>query len=178
MKNIILIGMPGAGKSTIGVILSKYLAMDFVDTDILIQRYCKSSLQSIIDKKGYLELRGIEEKLLSALSVENTVIATGGSAVYSPKAMNRLKKDGIVVYLKMDMTGLLKRIGNYSTRGIASPTGQTFRSLYIERTKLYRTYGQLPIDCKSKTHEEIVLEIIRKVQTINKRKPASLAVPH
>jgi shikimate kinase len=178
MKNIILIGMPGAGKSTIGVILSKYIAMDFIDTDLLIQRHCKSSLQSIIDKKGYLELRKIEEKLLSALSVENTVIATGGSAVYSKKAMNRLRINGIVVYLKMDMRGLLKRIGNYSTRGIASPVGQTFRSLYIERTKLYRNYGEITVDCKAKLHEEIVLEIIRKVKTINKRLPASLAILH
>ena len=119
MKNIILIGMPGAGKSTVGVILSKYLAMDFIDTDLLIQRRCASDLQGIIDSKGYLALRKIEEEIIVSLSADTTVIATGGSAVYSKKAMDRLKRNGTLIYLRMDIKGLLGRIGDYSSRGIA-----------------------------------------------------------
>jgi shikimate kinase len=164
MKNIILIGMPGVGKSTIGVILAKYLSMDFIDTDLLIQNYCKSDLQSVIDNNGYRALRKIEENIIVSLSVANTVIATGGSAVYSAHAMNRLKKNGRIVYLRLHMKGLLQRIDNYATRGIACPPNQTFRSLYIERTKLYRKYGELTVDCKLKNHEEITAEIIRKLR--------------
>src|SRR5208282_519524 len=119
MQNIILIGMPGAGKSTVGVILAKYLSKDFVDTDLLIQNRHRQSLQDILDLQGYLKLREFEENEILQLNVKNTVIATGRSAVYSEKAINHLKKNGKIVYLKLAKNELLKRINNFESRGIA-----------------------------------------------------------
>lgn len=162
-KNIVLIGMPGAGKSTIGVILAKYLALDFVDTDLLIQHHCNSDLQSIVDRDGYLALRKIEENIISSLLVENSVIATGGSAVYSKKSMAHLNENGKIVFLDLSIEELSKRIKNYDTRGIACPSSQTFESLYDERTKLYKKYAEYIIDCRLKNPEEITSEIISKV---------------
>lgn len=164
MNNLILIGMPGAGKSTVGVLLAKKLSMAFIDTDIVIQQQCGAELQSIVEKQGYLALRKIEEEVIVALSVINTVIATGGSAVYSSNAMRHLDSIGQIVYLKLAMNRLLRRIDNYATRGIASPQGQSFRSLFVERTKLYRQYGEMVIDCGKKTQDEIAAEIAGKVQ--------------
>jgi shikimate kinase len=162
MKNIVLIGMPGVGKSTIGVILAKAVSKDFIDTDLLIQRRHRLTLQNIIDRYGYLALRQFEEAVILSLAVRDTVIATGGSAVYSEVAMKHLKSTGQIVYLKLHMKGLLERIDNYATRGIARPPTQTFSSLFGERTRLYKRYSDVIVDCKSKTHEEIVQEIVNK----------------
>jgi shikimate kinase len=158
-NNIVLIGMPGAGKSTMGVILAKYLSMDFIDTDILIQRRARSGLQGIVDGRGYLALRGVEEKVILSLSVDHTVIATGGSAVYSAKAMAHLKSIGRIVYLKLPMSDLLRRIDNFATRGIAAPPGTSFKSLFAERTILYRKYAEITIDCRAKNQDEVAGEI-------------------
>jgi shikimate kinase len=156
--------MPGAGKSTVGVILAKQLSMDFVDTDLLIQRRVGSDLQSIVNGQGYLALRAIEEEVILSLSVHHTVIATGGSAVYSSRAMGHLRSGGQCIYLELSIQGLIKRIYNYETRGIAAPPGTTLQSLFDERTKLYREYGDLTIDCEAKPVEEVVAEIAGKLQ--------------
>lgn len=163
MKNIILIGMPGAGKSTIGIILAKYLGKDFIDTDLLIQNRNNQTLQEILDNYGYLKLREIEEKEILLLNGKNTVIATGGSAVYSEKAINYLKQGGIVVYLKLEINELLKRISNFDMRGIAKSKDQSFEDLYKEREALYDKYGEIVIDCKLKKQEDIVEEIISRL---------------
>jgi shikimate kinase len=163
MQNIVLIGMPGAGKSTVGVILAKFLSKDFVDTDLLIQNRQWQSLQDILDGQGYLKLREFEESEILQLNVKNTVIATGGSAVYSEKAINHLKKDGIIVYLKLATNELLKRINNFETRGIAKAKGQSFDELCQERELLYAKHGQIVIDCGNKNHEAVVEEIKSKL---------------
>jgi len=160
MRNIVLIGMPGAGKSTIGVILAKILSMDFVDTDLLIQTRHQQSLQDIVDRQGYLKLREVEESEILTLNAKNSVIATGGSAVYSEAAMNHLKRIGRIVYLKLAADALLKRIKDFQTRGIAKAKGQTFDDLCRERALLYDRHAQITIDCANKNHETVVEEII------------------
>lgn len=163
MENIILIGMPGVGKSTTGIILAKTLAKDFIDTDVLIQVRYNKSLQDIVDEYDYLKLRRIEEEEILLLNVSNTVIATGGSAVYSEKAMAHLKENGRIVYLKLELDELLMRIDNLGTRGIAKSKDQSFEDLYKEREKLYGKHGEIVIGCKDKKHEHIVAEIIRSM---------------
>lgn len=160
--NIVLIGMPAAGKSTVGVLLAKKLAMEFVDTDILIQQRRRSGLQEIVDTFGYRALREIEEEVIVSLDVSNAVIATGGSAVYSGKAVTHLRENGKLVYLKADRERLLARIDDYATRGIAAPADQTFESLFEERTGLYERYGDVVIGCGSGTHDEVVSRIMEK----------------
>jgi shikimate kinase len=157
--NITLIGMPGAGKSTIGIILAKYLTYGFIDTDILIQINHQKSLQQIMDETGYLNLRRIEEGEILKLNIDNHVIATGGSAVYSPKAMAHLKKISTIVFLQVTADILEKRIHNFATRGIAKSADQSFDALFEERRILYETYADITIDCAAMDQEEIA-EII------------------
>ena len=161
--NIVLVGMPGAGKSTVGVILAKYIARDFVDTDLLIQIDQGMSLQQILDEKGYMSLRKIEEDILLSLSCRNHVIATGGSAAYSPLAMEHLKANGIIVFLDVDIGTLGKRVSDYGTRGIARSPEQTFQDLYKERNPLYKNCADIKINCSNNTQEEIVVMIAEKL---------------
>ena len=156
MVNITLIGMPGAGKSTIGVLLAKSLLMDFVDTDLLIQQKYSSSLCDIINKKGIEEFLKIENDVICSRSFSNCVIATGGSAVYGRKAMEKLKAAGKVIYLKLSPEELEKRINNIHTRGIAMKEGTTIAALYGERAPLYEKYADITIECSGMTPEECV----------------------
>ncbi len=162
-SNIILIGMPGAGKSTIGVILAKQSARDYVDTDVLIQLAEKKSLQQILDEAGYMELRRIEERVLLEFDCRNHIIATGGSAVYSDAAMQHLKANGIAVFLQVELEELKKRLIDMDTRGIAQRPGQSFAELYQERQRLYRRYADLTIDCTHKGQEEISMAICEQL---------------
>ena len=158
-SNIVLIGMPGAGKSTVGVYLAKYIAKDFLDTDISIQLREKRTLQEILNEKGYLGLRQIEEEVLLSLRPRNHVIATGGSAPYSKKAMLHLKKEGVVVFLDVSLQILRNRLVDFDTRGIAKRENQTFEELFRERFDLYSEYADLTIDCDYKTQEQITWRI-------------------
>ncbi len=159
MENLILIGMPGAGKSTIGVILAKLLAYDFIDTDCLIQSQQGRTLQKILDREGYLELRRIEETALLAIQVEGHVIATGGSAVYSQAAMQHLKRRGVTVFLDLPIEIIETRINNFESRGIARRPEQSFQELFDERLELYWVYADHTIDCREKSMEQIAAEI-------------------
>lgn len=161
--NIILIGMPGCGKSTVGVILAKITSRDFVDTDILIQQSEGRPLQRIVDGEGYMALRKIEERILLDLQCSHHVIATGGSAVYSEAAMTHLKSRGIAVFLDVDLSVLKSRVSNYSTRGLARRPGQSLKDLFRERIGLYRKYGDITIACSALTQEEVCHEIMRKI---------------
>jgi len=165
MQNIVLIGMPGAGKSTVGVILAKQLSKTFVDTDLLIQNRHHQTLQEILDRHDYLTLREFEEREILRLHVHNAVIATGGSAVYSERAMTYLKADGAIVYLKLGAAELLRRINDFESRGIAMAKGVSFAELYREREILYHHYGQIIIDCANKTHEQVAEAIVDQWQT-------------
>lgn len=162
-KNIVLIGMPGAGKSTVGVLLAKDLKMPFIDTDLLIQKQEDSYLQELINTRGIDEFIQIEEKVILSLNVQNNVIATGGSVVYSEAAIKHLKTNGILVFLNTKMYQLERRLKNAQTRGIAMKGHQSLLSLYEERMPLYKKYADLEIDCAKKHIETIVLEIKEKV---------------
>lgn len=157
--SVVLIGMPGAGKSTVGVILAKRLAKDFVDTDLLIQVKAQQPLQQVIDEQGYQKLRELEQEVLLEGGFSNHVVATGGSAVYGDLAMQRLKQLGPIVYLRVSQEELLQRIGDYSLRGIASDPNFGFADVFNERTPLYERYADITVDGVGKSVEEIVEEI-------------------
>jgi shikimate kinase len=163
-SNITLIGMPGAGKSTVGIILAKCLSFGFIDTDVLIQINRQKSLQEIIDESDYLNLRKIEEEEIVKINIGNHVIATGGSAVYSEKAMSHLQRISKIVFLEVEFDGILKRIHNFETRGIAKKETQTFQELFNERQVLYKKYAELIIDCNVRDQEEIAKIISLKFQ--------------
>ncbi len=164
-SNIVLIGMPGSGKSSVGVILARLTARDFVDTDVLIQTVQQRSLQDIVDRDGYLALRGIEENVLLKLDCRDHVIATGGSAVYSPSAMAHLKSHGIVVFLHVDMPTLRSRVKDYETRGLAKRPDQSLDDLFAERLALYRKYADVTVDCIGLAHKEVCERIIKELET-------------
>ena len=158
-KNVILIGMPGAGKSTVGVILAKRLGFDFIDTDLLIQTRAGKSLQAIINEDGLDAFRSIEAETLVGLEVDRTVIATGGSAVYSPQAMTTLKKNGIAVFINTPLQTLQTRISDMSTRGMVIAPGESCAGLFIERNPLYRKFADIVVDDQGKTVEMLAEEI-------------------
>lgn len=163
MKNIILIGMPGAGKSTIGVILAKALLYAFTDTDLVIQSRYKMSLCEIIEKEGTDAFLKIENDIIAGCEFPDCVVATGGSAVYGKEAMENLRKNGTVVYLKLPVSELQKRLFNIHTRGVAMNKGETIADLYEKRKALYEKYADITVDCFGLTAEECVEEIIRKI---------------
>jgi len=159
-NSLILVGMPGAGKSTIGLLLAKELVKEFIDTDLLIQLREGKSLQDVIRDQGYQHLREIEEQVLLATDYRNHVIATGGSVVYSDAGMQHLKHSGRIVFLDVPLAELERRVHNYASRGIACPPEQTLQDLYKERRALYQRYADITIDCRGKNQDELVSEII------------------
>lgn len=163
MDNIILIGMPGAGKSTLGVLLAKAMGKLFVDTDIIIQQKTKRLLQDIIDNDGTEEFLRLEEEILLTVNEENTVIATGGSAVYSEKAMEHFRKNGKIVYLHVDFNEIEKRVTNITTRGIVLKNGKSLADAFDERKPLYDKYADVVIDCTGSFIENSVKMLIEKL---------------
>ncbi len=159
-NSLILIGMPGAGKSTIGLLLAKNLAKDFVDTDLLIQNAQGKTLDDILRTQGHLKLRELEEEQLTNACYANHVIATGGSAVYSEKAMQHLRQFGPIVFIDVTLAELENRIQDMDTRGIARPANQSFAEVFAERLPLYRRYADLVISGDNKTQNQLVDEII------------------
>jgi shikimate kinase len=164
--NIVLIGMPGAGKSTVGIILAKKLSRGFVDTDVLIRKSQKRTLQDIVDTDGYAVLRRIEEDILLGLFVRDNVIATGGSAVYSDRAMTHLKTDGVVIFLDVSLATLERRVRDFTTRGLAKRPDQSFTELYEERLALYTRYADITIKCDDLKHGQVCQRIIKEVGAI------------
>ncbi len=159
-NNIILIGMPASGKSTVGVILAKILGYNFVDADIVIQEKENRKLSEIIEEEGVQGFIDIENRVNSQIEVEKTVISTGGSAVYGKEAMDHYKNIGKVVYLKVSMDVLTRRLNDVKQRGVVMREGQSLTSLYNERCALYEKYADITIDEKSLTMEEVVAELL------------------
>jgi len=162
--NIVLVGMSGAGKSTLGVLLAKTLGMDFVDTDIVIQQREGKLLQEIIDNDGIDKFLQIEENAVSELQLENCIIATGGSVIYSEKAMNILKQGSQVIYLHVQYEEIKRRLNNVTTRGIVIKKGNNLEDVYEERVPLYIKYSDKTHDCSNKDIEQCVNEIIELIQ--------------
>jgi shikimate kinase len=160
MRNIILIGMPGAGKSTVGVILAKTLGMNFIDTDIVLQENSGRMLQEIINTEGIDAFLQAEESVIVSLNGENTIIATGGSVVFSEKSMKYLKKQGIIIYLALSYEEMVRRIRNITTRGIVLAADQSLLDLYNQRLPLYEKYADRTIDCSDRDVEKIVENIL------------------
>lgn len=160
MKNIVLIGMPAVGKSTIGVLLAKTLGFAFVDTDLIIQRDTGRLLQDIIDKDGLDSFCIAEERAVCSVGAkENAVIATGGSAVYSREAMLHLKKHGTAYYLSLPAEELSRRLNNIKTRGIAMRRGDSLEDVFRRRAALYEEYADITVDCRGRSAEDTVAEI-------------------
>ncbi len=163
-SNIVLIGMPGSGKSTCGVIAAKVMLKNFFDTDLLLQGLEQSRLQELIDSKGVGYFYEAEEKAILSLNIEAAVIATGGSVIYSEKAMEHLRSLGTVIYLHLEFDTMMKRINNFTTRGIVVKNGETLFDMYNERLPLYEKYADKIIYCDNNTVEETVEEIVKAVQ--------------
>ena len=164
MSNIVLIGMPGCGKSTIGVILAKTLGIGFVDTDLIIQQRENRLLQDIIDKDGIDFFLDCEADAVKTVVCDNTVIATGGSVVYREDAINHLKKNGKIFYLNVSLDEIKKRLNNISTRGIAANKNDSIENIFIEREPLYKKYADVIVDLTDSTVEQSVEEICKKIK--------------
>ena len=165
MNNIILIGMPAAGKSTTGVILAKILKYGFIDIDLIIQEKTGRSLQEIIDHDGIEAFNKIEESIVLTVNAERAVIATGGSVVYSEKAMEHLRSLGKIVYLKLNCEEVEKRLDNIMTRGVVMKAGQTIRELYEQRVSLYEKYADITADANTDSIERTAENIIEKLES-------------
>lgn len=163
-ENIVLIGMPGSGKSTVGVILAKVLGYTFVDSDLLIQKEEKRLLKDIIAQEGQEGFLKIENRVNRSIRTEKSVIATGGSVVYCQEAMEHLKKIGAVLYLKLDYQQLNKRLSNLIGRGVVLKRGQTLKDLYEERVPLYEKYADYIIDEKKTDAEGTLQKILEIIQ--------------
>ena len=159
MGNIVLIGMPGCGKSTVGVVLAKQMAMDFVDSDLVIQRETGTRLSALLDQYGDEGFREIENSINARLDVDQSVIATGGSVIYGEEAMRHLKEIGTVVYLKLSYEQIEDRLGDLHARGVTIRPGQTLRDLYNERCPMYEHWADLVVHCDHMRLREVVLYI-------------------
>lgn len=163
MHNIILIGMPGCGKSTVGVVLAKALGMDFIDSDLVIQKEMGAKLSQLIDQHGDAGFREIENRINAALDAENSIIATGGSVVYGEDAMRHLKDIGTIVYLKLSYEAIEDRLGDLHARGVTIQPGWTLRDLYNERVPLYEKWADVTVDCEQLRLREVVAYISRHI---------------
>ena len=162
-ENIVLIGMPGVGKSTLGVVLAKELGYEFVDADLLIQKREKRLLKDIIAEEGVEGFLKIENDVNASIQTDKTVIATGGSVIYGAEAMEHLKEIGTVVYLKLDYETLDSRLGSLKGRGVVLKDGQTLKSLYEERVPLYEKYADVIVDEYGLDLEATLSEVLHKI---------------
>lgn len=165
MNNVVLIGMPGCGKSSAGVLLAKTLRKDFVDTDLLIQNFEGRSLQEIIDDRGNAYFRDVEDAVIGNFRGDNYVVATGGSAVYSHDNMQKFRDAGdTIVYIKTSCDEIVRRLSNIATRGVTLAPGQTVEDLYNERIPLYEKEADVIVDTEGLDLEQTVTEIARALK--------------
>jgi shikimate kinase len=163
-RNVVLIGMPGAGKSTIGVVLAKNLGISFMDSDIVIQQVEKKKLHELIAEHGQEGFLEIEDRVNASLNPKTAIIATGGSVVYCENAMEHLNDIALICYLKLSYECIKERLGDLEERGVVLKEGQTLKDLYDERVPLYEKYANITVDCENKNIREIVMEIAKRVK--------------
>ncbi|MCE5185256.1 MAG: shikimate kinase [Planctomycetaceae bacterium] len=166
-SNIALIGMPGCGKSTIGVLLAKRLGRYFLDTDVLIQAVEGKTLQEIIADRGMAGFCELERMHIECIDVKNSIIATGGSVVYYESAMRALKQDAVAIYLRIGLEELTRRLGDLHERGVVLEPGQTLEQLYAKRTPLYEKWADHTVDLAGQNHDQGVEAILRILQNGN-----------
>lgn len=164
MRNVILIGMPACGKSTLGVLLAKVLMMDFADTDLLIQKHYQKPLQLLVDELGAEAFSQMEEDFVASLHLQNAVIATGGSVALEEKAMQHLKKDGVIVFVKLSYESIERRLHNIATRGIAMKKGQTLRQLYELRQPFYHQWADIIVEADGQDIEETMTTLVQRLK--------------
>jgi shikimate kinase len=162
--NIILIGMPGVGKSTIGVVLAKVLGYNFIDSDLVIQEQTGKLLKDIIAEEGIDAFIQIENDVNKTLNTTNSVIATGGSVVYGKEAMEHLSRIGTVVYLELELPAIARRLGSLKKRGVVLKKGQTLKSLYDERVPLYNKYADIIVNEQHSTIQKMVQKIVKNLE--------------
>ena len=165
-NNIVLIGMPGAGKSTVGVVLAKVVGHKFVDSDLVIQETYGKLLHELITEHGLDGFLEIENQVNAGLDMERSIIATGGSVIYGEEAMEHLKEIGLVVYLKLSLESIADRLGDLQQRGVALKEGWGLKELYEERVPLYEKYADLVMDCEGKSIRQITEEIAEEYMKI------------
>ena len=168
-ENIILIGMPGSGKSTCGVLAAKALLKNFFDTDLLFQGLEEKRLQDIIDDDGIEYFLSAEERAILSLEINATVVATGGSVVYSDKSMEHLKKSGKVIYLHLSYDTMVDRIKNITTRGVVVKEGDSLEDMYNERLPMYQKWADVVINCDNNTVEQTVEKIVKASSDCEKK---------
>ncbi|MDO5423082.1 MAG: shikimate kinase [Eubacteriales bacterium] len=166
MVNVVLIGMPGSGKSTIGVVLAKVLGYRFVDTDLVIQEQEGKLLHEIIKERGNEGFLRLENEVNSRLEAERSVIAPGGSVIYGKEAMEHYREIATVVYLKLDYPMLRRRLGNLRCRGVVLKEGQTLRDLYEERVPYYEKYAHITVDEANLDVEETMEKIVEALRDV------------
>ena len=162
--NLILIGMPGCGKSTVGVVLAKALGMDFIDSDLVIQKKTGVKLSQLIDEHGDAGFREIENRINAELEADNCIIATGGSVIYGEDAMCHLKQIGTIIYLKLSCDAIEDRLGDLHARGVTIRPGWTLQDLYNERVPMYEKWADITVDCEQLRLREVVGYIRERVE--------------
>lgn len=163
-NNIILIGMPGVGKSTIGVVLAKIMGYRFVDSDLVIQEETEKLLHEIISEQGLEGFLEVENQINASLDVKRAIVATGGSVIYGKEAMEHLKEIGTVVYLKLSLKSIEERLGDLEKRGVVLKEGQTLKDLYEERIPYYEKYADIVMDCEEKGIRHITEELGKRLK--------------
>lgn len=163
MKNIILIGMPGSGKSTVGVVLAKKLGYQFIDSDLVIQERCRKLLHQLIDERGEAGFVMLENEVNASILADSAVIATGGSVVYGEEAMAHFRQIGKIVYLELAFEELEKRLGDLHERGVVLKEGMTLKELYEERIPLYEKYADIVVPCTGRDIRDVMEEIVKRI---------------
>lgn len=163
MKNIILIGMPGSGKSTVGVVLAKKLGYQFIDSDLVIQERCRKLLHQLIEERGEAGFVMLENEVNASILADRAVIATGGSAVYGKEAMAHFRQIGKIVYLELAFEELEKRLGDLHERGVVLKEGMTLKELYEERIPLYEKYADIVVSCTGRDIRSVMEEIAERI---------------
>lgn len=163
MKNIILIGMPGSGKSTVGVVLAKKLGYQFIDSDLVIQERCRKLLHQLIEERGEAGFVMLENEVNASILADSAVIATGGSAVYGKEAMAHFRQIGKIVYLELAFEELEKRLGDLHERGVVLKEGMTLKELYEERIPLYEKYADIVVPCTGRDIRDVMEEIAERI---------------